>query len=156
MSCPGDWNPAVPKSEFDLDSFTKIKTESWSNHSDLPCLSITHNTDTSRQNSLKLLKSDNICEICQKIPFTYLCLSAGLVYEVKSHLPHFFVFYVTQIAVANDNKEAVQLLLEKGFVLITFSVSSNMYIKCIKYIILLQNSVNIFRSNTFLSWRVIL
>ena len=65
--------------------------------------------------------------------------------------PHFFVFYVSQIAVANDNKEAVQLLLEKGFVLITFSVSSNMYIKCIKYIILLQNSVNIFRSNTFLS-----
>ena len=42
--------------------------------------------------------------------------------------PHFFVFYVTQIAVANDNEEAVQLLLEKGFVLITFSVSSYMYI----------------------------
>ena len=38
--------------------------------------------------------------------------------------PHFFVFYVSQIAVANGNKEAVQLLLEKGFVLITFSVSS--------------------------------
>ena len=71
--------------------------------------------------------------------------------------PHFFVFYVSQIAVANGNKEAVQLLLEKGFVLITFSVFLfYMYIKCLKYIILLQHSASIFRSNNFLSWRVIL
>ena len=128
----------------------KIFTESWSNHSDLSCLSITHNTDTSRQSSRKLWKSDNTCEICQKIPFTYISLPlCPRLNEVKSHLPHFLDFYVSQIAVASGNKEAVQLLLEKGFVLNTFSVSSNMYIKCIKYIILLQNSI--FRSNNFLS-----
>ena len=56
--------------------------ESWSNHSNLSCMSVTHNTDT----SLKLLKSDNICEFSQKFHL-HIFASLSDSYEVKSHTP---------------------------------------------------------------------